>query len=167
MRRYNECQAVEMTLRNQLVEAIDDDVLQPLRNTATDMINSLIPDIITFLVDTYGKLSPSQLRERERVIDDMTYDPAQNIDTVFNKTQNFQELCILLNNEKTDKQLITYAYLCFQKIGLFQNSFIKWNTKPSANHTFNNFKIFMRQQYLELDAVGGLTVGTSSLNLMK
>ena len=25
----------------------------------------------------------------------------------------------------------------------------------------------MRQQYLELDAVGGLTVGTSSLNLMK
>ena len=103
MRRYNECQAVEMTLRNQLVEAIDDDVLQPLRNTATDMINSLIPDIITFLVDTYGKLSPSQLRERERVIDDMTYDPAQNIDTVFNKTQNFQELCILLNNEKTDK----------------------------------------------------------------
>ena len=74
------------------MEAIDDDYLQPLRDITTDMINSSIPDIFTFLRDTYGKLSPAQLRERERAIDDLVYDPTQNVDMVFNKIQTFQDL---------------------------------------------------------------------------
>ena len=31
------------------------------------MINETIPDIITFLRDTYGQLSPLQLKERKKV----------------------------------------------------------------------------------------------------
>ena len=60
------------------------------------MINETIPEIITFLRDTYGQLSPSQLKERERAIDDMIYNPSTNIDSVFNKIQEFQGICILL-----------------------------------------------------------------------
>ena len=164
---FNEVQAVERTLRNQIVEAIDEEYLQPLQNSTTDMINSSIPDIFTFLKDTYGNLSPAQLRERERVIDDLVYDPAHSVDTVFNKIQFFQDLCELLNNGKTDKQLVTYAYLCFQKTGIFQNSLKDWNAKPLVDQTFDNFKTFMRKEYNDLQAVGGLTVPTSSLNLLQ
>ena len=42
-----------------------------------------------------------------------------------------------------------------------------WNAKPNALKTFIRFKIFMRQQYLDLEAVGGLTIQNSSLNMMK
>ena len=39
LRLYNETQAVELALRNQLIEAIEPDYLQALRNQYTDMIN--------------------------------------------------------------------------------------------------------------------------------
>ena len=167
MRQYNECQAVEVALRNQIIEVIEDEYLRPLRNTTTDMINSPIQDIFTFLITTYGNLSPAQLRQREQVIDNFTYDPTQNVDTIFNKIQEFQDLCVLLSNRKTDTQLVTYAYLCFQKVGIFQNSLLRWNAKLVADKTFALFKIFMRKEYLDLDAVGGLTVESSSLNLIR
>ena len=106
---------MEVALRNQISEAIEDACLQPLRNSTTDMITSTISAIFTILRDIYGYLSPSQLKEYKRNIDDMIYDPSQNIDSVFNKVQEFQDLCTLLNNAKTDTQLVTYAYLCFEK----------------------------------------------------
>ena len=41
-RLYNECQAVEHGLRNQLTEAIDDEYLRPLRSVHTDLITHII-----------------------------------------------------------------------------------------------------------------------------
>ena len=48
-RQYNECQAVESALRNQIIEAIEPKYLHPLRNMITNMSNNNIPEIITFL----------------------------------------------------------------------------------------------------------------------
>ena len=166
-RQYNECQAVEAALRNQIIDAVESDYLQPLRNPTTDMINNTIPEIINFLRNTYGQLSPSQLKERERAIDDMIYDPSQPIDSVFNKIQDFHDLCTLIQNQSTDTQLVTYAYLVFQKTGIFMTSLKEWNAKPDADKTFVNFKVFMRQQYLDLQAVGGLMIQHSSLNIVQ
>ena len=166
-RQYNECQGVEMALRNQVVEAIEEEYLQPLRNNITDMITSTIPVIFGFLQLNYGNLSPSELKERERTLDDMIYDPSQNVDSIFNKIQEFQDMCTLISNEKTDTQLVTYAYLCFQKTGIFQTSLKEWNTRTQPQKTFALFKIFMRKEYRDLQAVGGLTIQNSSLNLMK
>ena len=52
-RQYNECQAVEAALRNQIIDSVESDYLQPLRNPTTDMINNTIPEIINFLKNTY------------------------------------------------------------------------------------------------------------------
>lgn len=107
------------------------------------MINCSIPDIFDYLTVNYYRLSPSQLTQREQRIDDMIYDTSQHIDTVFTKIQRFLYLCTLLKCNKTEQQLINYAYLIFQKIGVFQNSLIKWNEK-TENTTWNEFRIFMR-----------------------
>ena len=77
------------------------------------MINDSIPGIFTFIQDTYGQLSPSQLKERKRSIDDIIYGPSQDIDKVFNKIRELKYLCTLIQNDKTDMQLVTYSYLVF------------------------------------------------------
>ena len=58
-RTFNECQAVEVALKNQIIDAIATEFLQPLLNAVTEMLNDSIPDIVTFLTDTYGQLSPA------------------------------------------------------------------------------------------------------------
>ena len=64
-------------------------------------------------------------------------------------------------------QLITYAYLVFQKAGIFMTSLKDWNAKNPQLKTFACFKIYTRQQYLDLEAVGGLAIQTSSFNLIQ
>ena len=46
---YNECLAVELALRNQLINAIPTVYLEPLRDADTNMINDTISDMISFL----------------------------------------------------------------------------------------------------------------------
>ena len=163
-RQFNECQAVEAALRKQIVEAIDGEYLQALRNPVTDTITNSILDIFDFLKRSYGRLSPGQLKQKETVIDNLVFDPGQNVDTVFNKIQEFNDLCTLLGNGKTDTQLVTYAYLIFQKTGIFMDGLKVWNSKASNLKTFVNFKVHMRKEYSDLQDVGGLTIQNTMPN---
>ena len=69
--------------------------LRHLRNSVTEMLNNSIPDIFTFLSTTYGQLSPGELKEHENKINNLVYDLSHNADTVFNKIQEFEDLCTL------------------------------------------------------------------------
>ena len=60
--KINECQTVKTDLRNQIIDAVAPDYVQYLRNATTDMINNTIPEIFTFLRDTYELLSSGQLK---------------------------------------------------------------------------------------------------------
>ena len=71
LRQYHERQAVKMVLRNHIISVIEADYLQPIHNMHMNMMNETIPEIISFLSNTYGQLSPAQLKEREKAIDDM------------------------------------------------------------------------------------------------
>ena len=61
--------------------------------------------------------------------------------------------------------MVTYAYLVFQKTGVFMQSLKEWNTQSTTPKTFENFQRYMRSQYRELKAAGGLTIQNSSLNM--
>ena len=144
-RQYNEVQAVETTLRKRIIDAIEDVYLQPLRDSSTDMIQCDISTIFDFLRSTYGRLSPTQLKTKENEIDSIIHDLSCNVDIVFNKIQDFQDLCIMLNNDKTDTLLVTYAYLIFQKADIFMDELASWNAKTASDFTFTNFETHMRK----------------------
>ena len=157
-RQYNEAQAVESTLRKQIVKAIDNDYLRPIRNTTTYMITHSIPDIFQFLQNTYGKITTGELEQKEMTVKDLVYDPETNVDNVFNKIDDLQDICVLTKNTKTDTQLMNMAYLIFQKTGIFMDSLRRWNQKPPVDKNYPNLKVFMRKEHLDLQDVGGLTV---------
>ena len=54
--QYNECQVVELALRNQITDAIENDYLSALRDPVTDMVPSNIPAIFLFYRQIMGKL---------------------------------------------------------------------------------------------------------------
>ena len=56
----------------------------------------------------------------------MVYDPSTNVETIFNKIQDCQDICGLIGKDKTDSQLVDTAYLIFQKSGLFRDSLLRW-----------------------------------------
>ena len=66
-----------------------------------------------------------------------------------------------------DTQLVTYPYLIFQKKDIWMESLKMWIKNPIVNKTFENLKKFTREEYWELQAVGELTIQSSSLNLIR
>ena len=163
-RRYWECQAVEQALRNQIIAAMDSDYLDAIRNPTTDMIHETIPEIFKYLQTTYGRITIQELSDKEDQLKNMTYDPQTPVDTVFNKLNWFQDLCILSKNKKTDTQLVHIAYLIFNRTRAFMDILLKWNKKESEDKTYQNFKLHMREGHNALRNVGALTVQDSSIN---
>ena len=51
-RQYNKAQAVETALCKQIIKLMDEIYLQTLRDSATEMIQCIIPDIFDFLHNT-------------------------------------------------------------------------------------------------------------------
>ena len=92
LRQYNECQAVELALQNQITDAIENDYLSALRDLVTDMVPLNIPAIFSFLQANYRKISPNQLMEKEDALKDVIYDVSELIDSVFNKVDHFADL---------------------------------------------------------------------------
>ena len=166
LRLFNEVRAVETLLRNQLINAFDSDYLEALRDT-NDMISSTIPQIMTYLTSSYGKVSEEQFEIKEKELKDFIYNPSLPIDIVFNKIDFFSDLCDMTNNTLTDRRKIQLAYLILSRARVFRESLKDWNKKATADKTYSNMKIFMRQEYSDLEAVGALTLEDSSLNHAK
>ena len=164
VRLYNECQAVEQALRQQLVEAVESDYLDAIRNQHTEMIQHSIPDIIAHLRNTYGSITEEELSEREDALKAYVYDPTYAVDTVFTKIKKHQELASLMDNPLTDKQQVSIAYKIFNRAGVFQNDLIKWNTRNDNNKSLNDLKIHMRNSWNELNKVGALKLRDVNLN---
>ena len=169
LRLFNEVQAVESVLRTQIIEAIDEEYIAALRDPNTDMIHQSIPQIFSYLMRSYGQLSPQHLKQRENEIDNLTYDPATNVNTVFNRIQEYQEICQLVGQPLQDYQLVNHAYIIFQKEPAFRESLIRWNRREN-DKTYDDFKNYIRNEYNELNKVGGLTMASTNLggvNLVK
>ena len=144
---------------------MDEGYLLALRNTHTDTITADIPTIMAHLIKTYGRMTPLQLKEKQRAVKDMSYDPTEPVNTIFNAIKKFQDLAQLMGKGKTDTQLIDMAYLIFQRTGHFKDSLMRWNklSEPPAK-TYELFKDHMRDEHADLEQVEGLTQDTSSLN---
>ena len=166
IRLYNECITVEQLLRQQLVSAIPSTYLDSMRNDDTDMINDSIPDIISFLQQSYCRLSPQEMSTREEALKRMTYNPDLHVNVVFNTIKKFQTLCQLVKKPKTDDQWVDIAYIIFSKSEAFKDTLITWNAK-TTNTTYADFKTHITERYHALGQVGGLKVKDSSLNLVQ
>ena len=154
--QYNACQAVEQVLREQNIDAIPAEYLDAFRNTDTDMINDSIPDLIQYLQSNFRWVTDQELSDKEGEVNNFSYDLATPVDSVFNRIKVFQDLCILTENQKTDRQLIQLAYLVFNKNKAFMDSLKTWNAKLLSSKIFANFKLHMREEHHALRQVGAL-----------
>ena len=145
-------------------DAIPAEYLDALRNTDTDMINDSIPTIIQYLQTNFGRVTDQELSDKEDEVKKISYDLATPVDSVFNRIKAFQDLCILTENQKTDRQLIQLAYPIFNKKKAFMDSLKTWNGILLPSKTFANFKLHMREEHHALRQVGVLSFHDSEFS---
>ena len=88
----------------------------------------------------------------------MVYDSKMPVDTVFNAIDDFSNLSDLQDIPLTDRRRRQIAYVIFQRSRAFTDGLKKWNGRTAATQTYNEFKIFMRKEHSDLEAVGALSI---------
>lgn len=82
--------------------------LDSLTNAYTDMVNTMIPDIILFLVQrNYGQITKIELNDKDDDLKSLVNDPTTPVDTTFTKVKTFKALCNLVTNTKAEYQHVS------------------------------------------------------------
>ena len=165
MKRYESCIGVDKAIRQQIVKAIHEDWLKPLRDPTSDMLQGSIPDILQYLFTHHGDVSADALDTKETEVKNMHYDPEREpLDKVFTEVDQLSEFATAAGIPYSRPQKIKIAYLILKRLKVFNQAITKWNANlraTPANNTWANFKTYFRQEYEDLKEVNELTVGAS------
>jgi hypothetical protein len=89
---FDICQATDKALVAQLVDAIDPIYLRAMLNRATGQYSGSIRAIVQQLFQTYGKVTPQQVKSKEMELYAMHFDISEPVDTVFNCIDDLADL---------------------------------------------------------------------------
>ena len=84
IRTFKEVFYVGASLRHKIIIAVNVKYITALCNCNTKSTKKTINVILKNIFDTYGKITPQILTQREDVVKQMTFDVEAPIDTVFN-----------------------------------------------------------------------------------
>ena len=129
VRRYNEYQPLESTLKNKCVSAFDSEYFDGIRNSITNAVEKRIAEIIQYLYDEYAEMTPEQMMDKEEEIKRYVFGPVQPISTVFNAITAYKDLCELSGESITDITMVKIAYAIMNRSRVFKDSLIQWNDK--------------------------------------
>ena len=168
MKLYEMCIGVEKALKQQIVKAVHEDWLRPLRNATTNTIQGNIPAILTFLLNTHGNISPDTITTKELEVKNMEYEAeSEPIDNIFTKIEELVEFASAAGAPYSRPQIINIAYVILKRLRIFNSSITKWNKEIRATPALNtwvHFKTFFREAYEDLREVGELRIADTTLN---
>lgn len=150
LRLFREVMGVENTLKQQLIKAVDSAFLEAIRDPVTYVLDGTIADNVTFLMTTYGRVTPETLNEEFDRVTATNYNPSLPIDSIFNAVTALSELAEAANIPYSKQQQITIAYNILNRSGRFVTDIKEWKRKPVADRTWPNLKLHFRRAHDEL-----------------
>ena len=135
---------MERTLIQQIVAAVEPKYLKALRTPGTNKITKTIPEIFDYLFDTYGDVSPQELRMLTTQVEALTFPPNEPVDTIFTEIDNLATIAELARAPMSEQQKINMAYLLLQNTQVYSNALNKWNQRELAEQNWENFKEHFR-----------------------
>ena len=83
LRVFREVTGVKHALKQQIVAAVKPQYIKALRDTTTGKLNGMVYEVIRYLFEVYGRVTPQILYEQEQKVQHMAYDPHHPINGVF------------------------------------------------------------------------------------
>ena len=145
------------------MNAFDYEILDGLCDHVTNTNNHPIPDIIKYLFEEYGELSPGKLHQKEDNVKNFSYDPIFPVSVVFDEIMHLQDLHELTGSTLSEASMMRLAYIILNKTQLFRDSLISWNNKAENQKTWSNFQAHFRKAYRDLKKVRALEIQHSSI----
>jgi hypothetical protein len=140
LRQFEEYQVVMQALRKQIVETVEEKYIMSLRNKYT-RYNSVHPkDLLQYLFDTYGKITPEDLIENEKKLT-KEWDGNEAFELIIERVNDCIEFAKEAGDKFTDTQIMNRTFIIISKTGLYNDDLKEWKKRPGMGkrgRTFNN-----------------------------
>ena len=149
---------VEQAIVQQIVAAVEPKYLRALHQPGTNRLQQRIPTILDHLFDTYGDVTPQDLRELIPLVKNLAYPPSEPVDTIFAEIDELAAIAEIAQSPITASQKINMAYIMFQKAHVYKYALARWDERDLAEKTWGTFKTHFRLAYKALQRTCALTV---------
>jgi hypothetical protein len=148
LRQFDEYQAVMQALRKQIIDTVEEKFIMSLRNKYT-RYNSVHPkDLLKYLFDTYGKITPEDIIENEKKFTE-DWDGDEAFEIVIERINNCVEFAKEAESPYTDKQIMIRALTLVSKTGLYADDLKDWKKRSENRQTWRHFQKFMLKAQTE------------------
>jgi len=103
------------------------------------------------------------LEDREQELRNLTCNPREPIDVVFNAVEDYIDFAELALQPMSQRQTIVKACIVINKTRRFKTSITEWNRRPEADKTWINFKTHFRQAHQEFRETTDVIIEESEL----
>ena len=86
-----------------------------------------ISEILIYLFDTYGDISPQEMESWSEKIEKMTFDPTEPVDEIFTEIDNYAEVANIVNDPITSTQKCKLSYIVLLNTKKFQSRLKEWD----------------------------------------
>ena len=157
-RVFREVLGVERTIIQQIVVAVEPKFLRALRTPGTNKLNRTMPQILQHLFDTYGDVTPSDLRELTSRVENLSFPSTEPVDTIFSEIEDLAAIADIAGAPLSATQRVNMAYIHFQKALLYKSALKSWDEKSFVEQTWPAFKRHFRDAHKALRRTGALTI---------
>eukprot|EP00957_Ditylum_brightwellii_P143861 10962000-Ditylum_brightwellii.AAC.1 len=114
LHQFNACNTIEKILIQKIVYVIDAKYLTAIRDPVMHHITLTIPDILDHLFDNYGDVTAKELRELHNLVEKLSYQSTEPVDTIFTEINTLSEVAKIAKRSLSEEQKVDMAYLLLQ-----------------------------------------------------
>jgi hypothetical protein len=164
IRLFRETVDVQNALMKQIINTVENDYLKELYNDITSTITKTIPEVLDFLFTRYGEVDNQRVIREEDKVKNFTWNIVDPPVVLFNLIEDLETIAEAANAPKTVNQLINFGLDIIRATGEFEAALITWFVRPSAEHTWKNFKEHFTKAHNELIKVRGASMRGSAFH---
>ena len=144
-------------IKKQLTNAFDDKLLKEIEDTYTGYNNVSIQEILQYLYDRFGEVTPSELEEAEKELS-QPFEPFEPFGVFISKIEDAIDIAEAANCPFTTQQIINKALTSIIKAQALPDAAIReWRSKSTADKTWANFKRHFSKEVKDYQRDQGLT----------
>lgn len=139
LRLFRVYTAVTTALRHQILSAVPDIYLRPLRNRHTGYATVTPLQLLTHLFTTYGHIAPHDIEANDNRFKG-AFDPGQPFETLVQQIDEAQDFAEAAGQPYSAAQIVSNAYRIIFQTGLFNDACREWRRKTPAQQTWQEFQ---------------------------
>ena len=98
----------------------------------SNTLQSSISDIITYLFEEYGELSPDELLAKEDEVKAYVYDTSQPVSVIFNEIMTLRNMYELAVTTLSEATMMRIAYSILNQAHIFKDYLLTWNNATNV-----------------------------------